>query len=79
MKRNIFLLVIFIIYPVFAQNVYNAHNRERAQPLFDNAYSSYRNGDSETSLKYIQKALELYPEYAEAWLQKAIIYEDRKQ
>ncbi|MDR2557084.1 MAG: OmpA family protein [Bacteroidales bacterium] len=89
MKKNILLLAVFIICPVFAfaqgagansrTNVYDAHNRERAKPLFDNAYSSYRNGDSETSLKYIQKALELYPEYAQAWLQKAIIYEDRKQ
>ncbi|MDR0763571.1 MAG: OmpA family protein [Bacteroidales bacterium] len=89
MKQSVFLLAVFIIYPVFAfaqradangrENIYAAHNRERAKPVFDNAYNAYRNGDSETSLKYIQKALELYPEYAEAWLQKAIIYEDYKK
>ena len=78
MKRQILFLFALCSYFASAQDMYEEHNCKRAKPLFDNSYDSYRNGDSE-SLKYIQKVLELCPKYAEAWLQKAIIYEDRKQ
>ncbi len=81
MQKNIILIIISLILTLTAmqaQRDWDSHNRERAKVQYDNAYNAYRNGNSDVSLKYIERAIELHPRYAEAWMQKAIIYEDRK-
>ncbi|MDR1973065.1 MAG: OmpA family protein [Bacteroidales bacterium] len=78
MKKFFTYLFLAAAPAVQAQQGWESHNRERAKPVFEKAYRAYREGDSETAFKYVNKAIELYPEYPQAWLQKAIIYEDKK-